>query len=123
MTDILYQVLGGLVWLSDLMFVLWVVVIFRFCRKRGVPSWKAWICASSFWIAQAYFVANVIGYNIGFYALVLPALYLLSPFLHGYQDVLISRLIIYIPPIIIFMIIPAFFLYYKSSFSYSNTED
>jgi membrane protease YdiL (CAAX protease family) len=62
--------IGALAFLSDLLFPIWLVVIFRLCKKRGVPPWKAWAVASGFCLAQAHLVGRFVGWNVGFYALV-----------------------------------------------------
>ena len=58
---------------SDLLFPLWLVIIMILLKKQGLQTWKAWGISSTFCIIQAYVVAKTIGWNLGGYIIILIA--------------------------------------------------
>jgi len=96
---------------SDLLFPLWLIVLMIIQRKYGVTTWKAWGLASTFCLAQAYFVGKVIGWNLGGY---------LTVFISSIPEMILGRgkipegvayAIFWIIPPIALIVIPSLILY------------
>ena len=107
-----------LIYISDLLFPLWWIVLMVFCMKKGLAAWKAWGLASSFCVAQAYLVAKYIGWNLGGYFLILitSTFYVLSDKLQNREHIYYAELDVWfwIVPSIILIVIPMVGLFLTS---------
>jgi hypothetical protein len=97
--------------ISDLLFPLWLIVLMIILKRHGVSTWKAWGLTSSFCLAQAYFVAKVVGWNVGGYLIV---------FVSSVPDMILGKgkisegmasALFWIIPPIVFIVFPSLILY------------
>lgn len=100
-----------ILFLSDLLFPVWLIVLMRALKKRGLPSWKAWSVSSTFCIVQAYIVAKTTGWNLGGYLIILVAS--IPSFLLGDDKVSpeVTAVLFWIIPPILFVVLPSLILY------------
>ena len=106
-----------LLYLSDLLFPVWLALIYWLCTRKGVPRWKAWLAASTFVFAQAQVVARVVGWNLGFYTLLafglLPVVILerVAPGSAAAEVIGGDLPVIWVSPLLLFVLTPSFLLF------------
>lgn len=103
-----------ILFVSDLLFPLWLLILMRVLKKRGLPAWKAWSISSTFCIVQAYIVAKTTGWNLGGYLIILAAS--VPSFLLGDDKVssAVTAVLFWIIPPIAFILLPTLILYLLS---------
>jgi hypothetical protein len=63
----LIKAVPAILYVSNLLFPLWLVVLMIILGKNGVRTWRAWGISSFFCPAQAYVTAKIVGRNLGGY--------------------------------------------------------
>jgi len=65
-------------WIADLFFPVWLFKGYRFGRQKGWSRSLSWLFASSMVYILVFTVANLVGWNVGAYALMIPTYILID---------------------------------------------
>ena len=76
--DYLLGVLMFVLWIADMFFPLWLVKLYTFGRQKRWSRARSWLVASSLVYLFICIVANLVGWNIGMYALMIPTFFLVD---------------------------------------------
>lgn len=122
--------LGTFLFISDLLFPVWLIGIIIYLKRKKWAIWKAWGVASTFCLGQAYFVAKFIGWNVGAYTLIWPGSLISSLFFDLPSGTTITSyltpfqlfLVFGIAPPVTIIIIPTLILFFISKVSQNNNQ-
>lgn len=108
------RIVEKVLFISDLLFPLWLIAFMIVLKKKGVKTWKAWGISSTFCTIQAYIVAKTTGWNLGGYLVILVAS--LPSIILGNDKVPdnVTSVLFWIMPPLVFVIIPMLVLYLLS---------
>jgi hypothetical protein len=99
---------------SDLLFPLWLVILMILLKKQGVKTWKAWGISSTLCIIQAYIVAKTIGWNLGGYLIIFIASVPCMLFGNDRVSNDMTAALFWIIPPVVFIVFPSLILYFLS---------